>query len=50
MIFDDWYTQPAFCRFLDQALGLPYVGTLSGSDKRLVISHRQADLSDGPHF
>lgn len=31
--FDDWYTQPAFCRFLDQTLGLPYVGTLSGSDK-----------------
>jgi len=31
--FDDWYTQPAFCLFLDQTLGLPYVGTLSGSDK-----------------
>lgn len=31
--FDDWYTQPAFCRFLGQTLGLPYVGTLSGSDK-----------------
>ncbi len=31
--FDDWYTQPAFCRFLDQTLGLSYVGTLSGSDK-----------------
>lgn len=31
--FDDWYTQPAFCRFLDQELGLPYVGTLSGSDR-----------------
>jgi len=31
--FDDWYTQPAFCRFLDQTLDLPYVGTLSGSDK-----------------
>jgi hypothetical protein len=31
--FDDWYTQPALCRFLDQTLDLPYVGTLSGSDK-----------------
>jgi hypothetical protein len=30
--FDDWYTQPEFCRFIDQ-LGLPYVGTLSGKDK-----------------
>jgi len=26
--FDSWYTQPAFCRYLDQTLGLPYVGTL----------------------
>jgi len=110
--FDTWYTQPAFCRFLDQTLDLPYVGTLSGSDKvnlrtgqttlqefaerlkqqhlealqhrgqpvfrrvtipykgeqeeyysycnthhihnfgkqRLVINHRQADLSDNPAF
>ena len=31
--FDNWYTQPAFCRFLDQTLDLPYVGTLSGKDK-----------------
>jgi hypothetical protein len=31
--FDNWYTQPAFCRFLDQTLGLPSVGTLSGKDK-----------------
>jgi hypothetical protein len=27
------FTQPAFCRFLDQSLKLPYVGTLAGSDK-----------------
>jgi hypothetical protein len=31
--FDSWYTQPAFCRFLDQELGLPYVGTLTGTDQ-----------------
>jgi len=31
--FDNWYTQPAFCRFLDQTLDLPYVGSLSGEDK-----------------
>jgi hypothetical protein len=30
--FDNWYTQPAFCRFLDQELELPYVGTLAGDD------------------
>jgi hypothetical protein len=31
--FDNWFTQPAFCRFLDQRLKLPYVGTLAASDK-----------------
>ncbi len=31
--FDNWFTQPAFCRFLDQTLHLPYVGTLAETDK-----------------
>jgi hypothetical protein len=31
--FDAWFTQPAFCRFLDETLGLPYVGTLADADK-----------------
>ncbi|HEX9596076.1 MAG TPA: hypothetical protein VF982_04295, partial [Anaerolineales bacterium] len=31
--FDNWYTQPAFCRFLDQTLKLSYVGTLAETDK-----------------
>jgi hypothetical protein len=31
--FDNWYTQPAFCRYIDQDLGLPYVGTLAKDDK-----------------
>ena len=30
--FDNWFTQPAFCRFLDQTLRLPYVGTLAETD------------------
>ncbi len=30
--FDNWYTQPAFCRFIDQTLHLPYVGTLASDD------------------
>src|SRR5215831_12647117 len=30
--FDNWYTQPAFCRFLDQTLKVPYVGTLTADD------------------
>jgi hypothetical protein len=34
--FDHWYTQPAFCRFLDQELGLPYVGTLAGDDQVIL--------------
>jgi DDE superfamily endonuclease len=36
--FDTWYTQPAFCQFLDQSLQLPYVGTLSGEDQVLLQS------------
>lgn len=30
--FDNWFTQPAFCRFLDDILHLPYVGTLAETD------------------
>lgn len=29
--FDSWYTPPAFCRYVDQTLGLPYVGTLDNA-------------------
>jgi hypothetical protein len=64
--FDNWYTQPDFCRFLDQTLDLPYVGTLADTDKinlksgqttlgefadRLKQEHLQA-LTDGgrPRF
>lgn len=31
--FDNWFTQPTFCRFLDQTLELAYVGTLAETDK-----------------
>ncbi len=31
--FDNWFTQPDFCRFLDQKLKLAYVGTLAGTDR-----------------
>jgi hypothetical protein len=34
--FDNWCTQPAFCRFLDQELELPYVGTLAGDDEVIL--------------
>lgn len=36
--FDSWYTQPAFCRFLDKEMQLPYVGTLNASDEVLLQS------------
>lgn len=36
--FDNWYTQPAFCRYLDQELQLPYVGTLADDDKVILKS------------
>jgi hypothetical protein len=31
--FDNWFTQPAFCRFVDQTLKRAYVGTLAETDK-----------------
>ena len=30
--FDSWYTQPPFCRFLDETLHVAYVGTLCGDE------------------
>lgn len=36
--FDHWYTQPAFCRFLDKTLKVPYVGTLAGDDRVILTS------------
>jgi hypothetical protein len=30
--FDNWYTQPGFCQYLDETLHLDYVGTLASSD------------------
>jgi hypothetical protein len=43
--FDNWFTQPAFCRYLDQTLKLPYVGTLSGTDG-VNLKTGQKTLSD----
>ena len=39
--FDSWYTQPAFCRFVDQALNQPYVGTLADDDQVLLKSGKE---------
>jgi DDE superfamily endonuclease len=61
--FDNWFTQPAFCRFLDQTLKLPYVGTLAETDpvnsesgliplkdfaEQLRQAHLQAPLDKAP--
>ena len=43
--FDNWFTQPAFCRFLDQTLKLPYVGTLAETDK-VNVEKGQSTLKD----
>ena len=43
--FDNWFTQPAFCRFLDQTLELPYVGTLAETDK-VNLKTGQVTLKD----
>jgi hypothetical protein len=34
--FDNWYTQPAFCRFLDRELKVFYVGTLAAGDQIIL--------------
>jgi hypothetical protein len=39
--FDIWYTQPAFCRFLNQPWQLAYVGTLAGTDQILLTTGAQ---------
>lgn len=39
--FDNWYTQPAFCRFLDKTLKVSYVGTLSSDDLVVLKQGRQ---------
>ncbi len=39
--FDNWYTQPAFCRYLDKTLQVAYVGTLAGTDQVLIASGSQ---------
>lgn len=42
--FDSWYTQPAFCHFLDKELDLGYVGALA-EDQQVVLKTGQERLS-----
>ena len=42
--FDNWFTQPDFCRFLDEELHLAYVGTLASTDK---VNLKNGQLSVG---
>ena len=39
--FDNWSTQPAFCRFLDKTLKIPYVGTLASDDLLILKTGQQ---------
>jgi hypothetical protein len=41
LTFDNWYTQPAFCRFIGKTLKRAYVGTLAGDDKVVLASGEQ---------
>ena len=43
--FDSWFTQPAFCCFLDQTLHLPYVGTLAEGEQ-IVLRTGTKTLKD----
>ena len=42
--FDSWYTQPAFCRYVDKTLKRAYVGTLDG-DARVKLTSGEHPLS-----
>jgi len=42
--FDSWYTQPAFCYFLDKDLQMSYVGALA-EDHQVVLKIGQEKLS-----
>lgn len=46
--FDNWYTQPAFCRYLDHELDLPYVGTLA-EDNEVVLKTGKETLKSFTH-
>lgn len=43
--FDAWYTQPAFCRYLDKKLGLSYVGSLDKQNE-LLLKSGQTPIAD----
>jgi hypothetical protein len=43
--FDSWYTQPEFCRFIDQELQLPFVGTLDKT-AQVILKTGQRKLTD----
>jgi hypothetical protein len=43
--FDAWYTKPAFCRFLDEDLELPYVGTLA-KDEEVILKKGRLTLEE----
>jgi hypothetical protein len=34
--FDNWYTQPGFCRYIGDRLGLAYVGSLAEKDRVIL--------------
>src|SRR3990172_1962344 len=39
--FDSWYNQPAFCHYLDQTIGLGYVGALSENNEVFLKTGRE---------
>lgn len=39
--FDSWYTQPSFCRYINDVLKLPYVGTLGSDDEILLRTGKE---------
>jgi hypothetical protein len=48
--FDNWYTQPAFCRFLHRTLQVPYVGTLAGDEPVRLAAGAQSVAGFAHHL
>lgn len=46
--FDSWYTQPAFCRYLDKALGVSYVGS-PDTQNEVLLKGIRTPLADFAH-
>ena len=48
--FDNWFTQPNFCHFLDQTLHLPYLGTLAETGEIILQTGNTISKDSAAHL